>query len=305
MKTAPAFALAVQWHPEWQVMSNPFSKALFAVSREGLALELPVQGLSVGDAAELSQILSERELSDELLGTIARQTGGNPFFVGELVRYLEESDADLGVLSLTRADVPERVREVVDLRLRRLTEPAIRLLSVAAVVGNEFELGLIEEIGSAHDEELLALLEEGIAAHLISEADYGEDTFLFSHVLIRRSLMARLAKASRRRIHARIADALERSRGDAALLAIAHHMCEAGGATDRERALDYAVRAAEEAIGGLAYAEAVDLYTRARSLLAEDDPRRRTLALKRAVAYQALFHAVYDASSGDTRAEPA
>ena len=28
--TAPAFALAVQWHPEWQVMSNPFSKALFA-----------------------------------------------------------------------------------------------------------------------------------------------------------------------------------------------------------------------------------------------------------------------------------
>jgi putative glutamine amidotransferase len=27
---APAFALAVQWHPEWQVMSNPFSKALFA-----------------------------------------------------------------------------------------------------------------------------------------------------------------------------------------------------------------------------------------------------------------------------------
>jgi len=30
VKSAPAFALAVQWHPEWQVMSNPFSKALFA-----------------------------------------------------------------------------------------------------------------------------------------------------------------------------------------------------------------------------------------------------------------------------------
>jgi putative glutamine amidotransferase len=30
VKSAPAFALAVQWHPEWQVMSNDFSKALFA-----------------------------------------------------------------------------------------------------------------------------------------------------------------------------------------------------------------------------------------------------------------------------------
>jgi putative glutamine amidotransferase len=30
VKSAPAFALAVQWHPEWKVMSNPFSKALFA-----------------------------------------------------------------------------------------------------------------------------------------------------------------------------------------------------------------------------------------------------------------------------------
>jgi putative glutamine amidotransferase len=30
VKSSPGFALAVQWHPEWQVMSNPFSKALFA-----------------------------------------------------------------------------------------------------------------------------------------------------------------------------------------------------------------------------------------------------------------------------------
>jgi putative glutamine amidotransferase len=30
VKSAPSFALAVQWHPEWQVMSNPFSQALFA-----------------------------------------------------------------------------------------------------------------------------------------------------------------------------------------------------------------------------------------------------------------------------------
>jgi putative glutamine amidotransferase len=30
VREAPGFALAVQWHPEWQVMKNPFSRALFA-----------------------------------------------------------------------------------------------------------------------------------------------------------------------------------------------------------------------------------------------------------------------------------
>jgi putative glutamine amidotransferase len=40
VKSAPTFALAVQWHPEWQVMSNPFSRALFAefgrAARQGM-----------------------------------------------------------------------------------------------------------------------------------------------------------------------------------------------------------------------------------------------------------------------------
>ena len=65
-------------------------------------------------------------------------------------------------------------------------------------------------------------------------------------------------------------------------------------AADRDQALDYATRAAEHAMAGLAYAEAVDLFTRALSLLPDGDAGRRMLGLKRAVAYQALFHAVMD-----------
>ena len=111
-----------------------------------------------------------------------------------------------------------------------------------------------------------------------------------------------MTRAHKRRIHARVAEVLESSRGEGALLEIAHHLCEARPVSDRETALDYATRAAERATAGLAYAEAVDLFTRARLLLPPDDPRRRRLALKRAIAYQALFHAVYDASAGATRA---
>ena len=77
-----------------------------------------------------------------------------------------------------------------------------------------------------------------------------------------------MTRAHKRRIHARVAEVLESSRGDGALLEIAHHLCEARPVSDREQALDYATRAAERATSGLAYAEAVDLFTRARTAAA-------------------------------------
>ena len=97
-----------------------------------------------------------------------------------------------------------------------------------------------------------------------------------------------------RRIHARVAEVLKAGPGDAALLRIAHHLCEARPVSDREETLAYATRAAETATADLAYAEAVNLFTRARLLLPEEDDRRRRLALKRAIAYQALFHHDHD-----------
>ena len=91
-----------------------------------------------------------------------------------------------------------------------------------------------------------------------------------------------------------MAAALEATKGDAALLEIAYHLCEALPAADRDRALDYATRAAEQATLGLAYAEGVELFTRALAILPPEDDRRKMLSLKRAVAYQGLFHALRD-----------
>ena len=285
--------------------SDALAETMLRLSREGLAHEVALRGLDDHDVAELSQGLSRHELTDELLSAIARETSGNPFFVGELVRHLDDSDEGTGVLSLTQAEVPERIRDVINLRLTRLSEPAARLLGVAAVIGGEFDLTLLEEVGTAEGHEALALLEECLAARLITELDYEDhDAFAFTHVLIRRTLLSRLPRASRRRIHARVAEALEAEHGESALIEIAYHLCEARTATDRDRALDYATRAAQHAIDNLAYADAVDLFTRARALLPEGDERRRALALKRAVAYQALFHAVYDAAAGGARAAP-
>ena len=96
---------------------------------------------------------------------------------------------------------------------------------------------------------------------------------------MRRALRDRISGAHRRRLHARIADALQQS--GAELRDIAFHLCEAGPAGDVDAAVAFAERAADDAVRGLAHGEAVELYTRAMALLPADDPRRRLLALRR------------------------
>ncbi len=286
---------------------GPLAQALQRLTQQGLLQRMTLSWLLDDDVAALSRSLTGRKLSAELVYAIRTEAAGNPFFVQEIVRHLSESDRSGGVLSLARAGLPESVREVIDLRLAPLDEACVRLLIVAAVIGGEFELEPLERISDLEGEDLAASLDEALAAGLVLElapSDRQRERFAFSHALVRRTLLERLSRAHRRRIHGRVAEALEASRGETALSEIAHHLCEAMPTVDREHALDYATRAAEQATAHLAYAEAVDLFTRALSLLPPEHERRRILALKRALAYQALWHAIADTPRPETRADP-
>jgi predicted ATPase len=293
--------LATQRHTE-SPPSGPLPELLHRLARQELLERVPLPGLVDADVAQLSHSLTGRELSPELVHAIRREAAGNPFFVQEIVRHLSQSDPNSGVLSLNRAELPESIREVVNLRLAPLGDACVRMLTVAAVIGAEFDLEPLENVSDLQGEDLAQTLDEALAAELVFELDDSErERFAFSHALVRRTLLERLSRAHRRRIHARVAEALQASRGRAALREIAYHLCEAMPAANPELALDYATRAAEQATADLAYAEAVDLFTRALSLLPHDDERRRILALKRALAYQALWHAVADTPRPETR----
>ena len=100
---------------------------------------------------------------------IRNDAAGNPFFVQEIVRHLSESDRSGGALSLARADMPDSVREVVNLRLAPLGDACVRLLTVAAVIGAEFELEPLERISDLQGEDLAAALDEALAAELVLE----------------------------------------------------------------------------------------------------------------------------------------
>jgi DNA-binding SARP family transcriptional activator len=280
---------------------DPVADALQRLARDGLLEELALAGLARTDVACMIAELAGGAPRAEVADAVHRETGGNPLFVREVVRDLEDSGA--GAAAVLRTAVPRGVRDVVARRLVRLSDPCLRLLCVAAVLGPQFGFAALGRVSELDEEQLATVVDEAVAAGLVVEIGGPQELFAFSHGLIRRTLEERLTAAHRRRIHARVADALQDDAGDALLAEIAYHLCEAGAAGDPAKAVDYAARAAEQAIFRLAYAEAVEHFSRALALVPAGDGRRRELTLRRAFAHMAATHQLVDAGRRDGSAE--
>ena len=278
------------YRPDAIAADAPVAEVLSRMHQDGLLERLALPGLDREQVDELVRALVGATPSEGLTAAVHAETEGNPFFVGEIARHLG------GDVVAHRLALPDSVRELIERRLARLGEPCLRLLTVAALIGREFELGPLERASGLEPDALDEALEEAVRSGLVVELPGLEDRLAFTHALIRRTIAARLTRSRRRRVHARLAEAIESaSRRDDAEYRVAYHLCEAGTAGDPDRAVQFAADAAQRATDRLAYADAVQLYTRALPLLAREDPRRRKMALKRALAFSALTHQYADA----------
>ena len=138
-----------------------------------------------------------------------RETEGNPYFVAEVLRHLVESRAleqreSRWVLtaSIEEFGIPEGVRDVIGRRLSRLSESTKRVLSVAAVVGLEFEPAVVERAAGVQQDEFLAALEAAAAARLLSEMP--DSRYRFAHALVRTTLYEELSGPRRVALHRRV-----------------------------------------------------------------------------------------------------
>jgi class 3 adenylate cyclase/tetratricopeptide (TPR) repeat protein len=273
--------------------SHPLAEMIVGLRRERLVERLPLAGLRKAEVGSLIERWAGQAPEPELTRAIWRETEGHPFFVQEILRHLLETGAvsDRGGRlaprrSLERIGIPEGVREVIESRLAHLEERAHHLLSVAAVIGREFEVDLLERVGELTGEALFALLEQAAGARLIGEAPGAPGSYAFSHALIRETLYAELSGPHRVRLHERIGEALEglapAERG-LHLAELAHHYFEAATASDvLQKAIDYATQAGLRSTEQLAYEEAAAHYERAVRALAlkgTDEPRRCELLL--------------------------
>ncbi len=262
---------------------HPLPALLADLHREGGVERIKLTGLEAGDVVALTEAAAGHELDEDgraLAREIARETAGNPFFAGELLRHLTESSAvvreDGGrwrvAGNLADLGLPQSVREVVGRRVERLGADARTALSAAAVIGRDFDLELLCGVVEMPETRLLDLLEQAVASSLLQEDTGRAGRFTFTHGLVEHTLYEDLGRTRRARLHKRVAEELEERCGNdpgERLGELAAHWAAAVVSADTAKALHYARRAAERALEQLAPDEAVRWYRQALDLHAE------------------------------------
>ena len=268
---------------------HPLTALLADLHREQGVERMKLTGLETGDLLALMEAVAGHELDEDgraLAQAIARETAGNPFFAGELLRHLTESGSivqeDSGRWRLAGAvadlGLPQSVREVVGRRVERLGSDARAALSVGAVIGRDFEIDLLLSVVDLSEERLLDLLEMAVAASLLNESAEYAGRFAFTHGLVEHTLYEDLGSTRRARLHRRVAEALEQQCGEEPgdrLGELAGHWAAAVVSADPAKAIHYARRAAERALDQLAPDEAVRWYRQALELHDQAPGRER------------------------------
>lgn len=258
--------------------SHPLRHTLGAVAREPVVSSLLLHGLSEPAVAQFMESTTGVPPTAAMVTAVHQRTEGNPFFLTEIIRLLatEGAYAALGnAQAAMELPVPQRVRDVVTRRLQALSADCQQLLSMAAIVGREFRLQVVAAVAAqTHpplQRPLLDLLDEALAARLITGVPQSLGHYSFAHALIRETLYEELPMRARVQMHQQVGDVLEHlcwPHLEPYLTELAAHFLAAaqgGGAV--EKAINYALQAADQATALLAYEEAANHYQQALQLL--------------------------------------
>jgi tetratricopeptide (TPR) repeat protein len=243
----------------------PLSGALAALSGDGQCMRL--HGLTAMEAEAFIEAATGMQPPLDFSAAVMQRTEGNPLFLGEMVRALQEhgSIATGDAQAAWRLPLPVGLRAAIRQRVARLPLATRSALSAAAVSGVEFDAAVVERALAAAGTDVGAtdFFGEALAAGVLRAAG-GARHYRFSHALVRETLYEDLAEPARRRLHRHLTEVLEAEATNQVgvpLAALARHFLGVGDGPALARAAEYATRAADEARALLAYEEAAQLYT--------------------------------------------
>jgi predicted ATPase len=253
---------------------NPdLERLLSSLHASSLFVHVPLDQLSLAEVADLARFILGQEPTPEFVHQLAKDTGGNPLFILETLRAVLEQSLRPDLLRLP-ASLPlaGSIHALVRGRLRALSQPAAQALTAAALVGNAFDVDLIEKANRMEPEQVAQALEELERARLVRPLPQAANRpssvgYQFIHDKIREVVLLDLSPARLRFMHRRVAQALEETLGAQAgqqAAVLARHF-EAGG--DLSGAFRYWIQAAERARQLFSTQEASSSYRRAENLL--------------------------------------
>jgi DNA-binding winged helix-turn-helix (wHTH) protein len=234
--------------------------------------------------------------SAELADAVYQQSEGNPFFMVELLRPWAAGRRP----DPRRLHVSGFALDLIRQRVRGLADSTRTALSAAAIIGHDFDLGLLSYVMDRSAEELLQELDESLANHTLHASAEIHGAYTFDHELIREVLVNDLPANERCRLHLRVGDGLARRRSAGANVPsaeLAHHFLSALPQGDISVAILHTRQAAQAAMRLASHADARTLLRRALEALrisVEPDPQTMTsLLLELAMAERGLGDSIY------------
>ena len=226
-----------------------FTLAMPYLIREGRAERIDLHRLddmAVGEFVDAHFDLAEDD-RDRLVAHLSGRSEGNPFYLNELVRALQEESTlrrdeerwRLGDLNGLR--IPTLIRQVVDNRLRRLDQRQRELLEIAAVFGYEIPLDLWSRLSGRDLHEFVLAIEDLRAFGFILQGQ-SDSRVRFSHAIVQETVYASVLLPHRRALHLLIAETLADEVSPRRSL-VAGHFERAGD----ERAIEWLIASAEQA----------------------------------------------------------
>ncbi len=255
--------------------SHPLRRLIANMSREGL---IEVINLTRMDERGVEEIIRSMvpnlELDEKVVARIYRETGGVPFFVIEVVKYLLHNgyivqDGERYVMREIEAeDIPTRVKDVVKRRIDALDQDDRDILECAAVMGEEFSSDILAEALGIPKIRLLKKLGNIKRKHMLIR--YSDGKYRFDHAMIREILYSEIDLELRKEYHRLVADTIVEHYGgsvDDVVGEVAYHYYMAGD----QRASKYLIMAGDKARDMYSNEEAARFYSYALKMVSGEE----------------------------------
>jgi len=193
------------YRPDGLSRRHPAGDLLTRLERRHAVTNVRLNRLAPADVSGFLAAVFGADPSFRTVDALHRRTGGNPFFLEELVA----SAGDMSTDALATAPLPWTIAELGRAQLDEL-DPAVRgIITAASVLGRRVSFDMLAAVTGTEEDELIALLRSAVDSGLLVEAD--PDTFSFHHDLAREAIRSTLLGRERRRLNEAALDVLQRS----------------------------------------------------------------------------------------------
>jgi serine/threonine protein kinase/tetratricopeptide (TPR) repeat protein len=236
-RAKPPILLLITWRPE--EMPNTGMPARFSKNIRKISLHtgIVLKHLDDNNAENMIKaMLGPGEVDHVVIREVIQDSGGNPFFIEEILKNLVENKIlcrmnnkwtfDLtttknafqvmasGSFLTGTLSIPERVKEVISQRLEKLSEETMKNLRVASVIGNEFLFEELQKITGIDEDSLLDQVDQAIREDIVIEVKgSGGELFRFRQNMIRQVLYSSLSDRRVASIHRKVAQYIENKYG--------------------------------------------------------------------------------------------